>query len=186
MEEVRAKLEDFETMEVADPFADDTVKAHEGGHDKLEDKMNHVHSESIPPPINIELVIRRLAEIEDEIKRRGIKELIDEGARLREVLKDEMKRAETRLAYDETSNHEATLVPRFKDVWDVDALKKMLPGRKWDRYIFTTEMIAEDKVKEGIKIGDLKRDELEAEGAVVKVPTSLALYVREREDKTDG
>lgn len=172
--------------DVRDPFADGAVKAHEGGHDKLEDKMNHVHSEKIPPPINFERVIRRLAEIEDELKRRGANELIEEKKTLRDALKNSMTAGGTDREYDETSNYEATLVPRFKDVWDVEALKKMLPGRKWDRYIFTTEEIAENKIKEGIKIGDLKRDELEAEGAVVRAPVSLALYVKEREDETDG
>lgn len=170
--------------DVRDPFSD-KVTAHEGGHDKLEDEMNHVHSKKIPPPVNFELVIRRLAEVEDELQRRGANELIEEKKMLRDALKNAMTAAGTDREYDETSNHEATLVPRFKDVWDVDALKKMLPGRKWDRYIFTTEEIAEDKIKEGIKIGDLKRDELEAEGAVVKAPMSLALYVKEREDETE-
>ncbi len=187
----RAKPEG--NMEMLDPFAekvvggvDSGVKAHDEGHSTLDEKMNHAHSKKIPPPINFELVIRRLAEIENELSRRGANELIEEKKTLRDALKNAMTAGGTDIEYDETSNHEATLVPRFKDVWDVDALKKMLPGRKWDRYIFTTEMIAEDKVKEGIKIGDLKRDELEAEGAVVKAPMSLALYVKERKEKVDG
>ncbi len=176
--------------DVLDPFADKAVggvdsgvKAHDGKKETLDEKMNHVHSKKIPPPINFELVIKRLAEIEDELVRRGANELIEEKKALRDALKDAMLAANTDMEYDETSNFEAAIVPRFKDEWDVDALKAMLKPNQ-GRYIVDAVDVA--GIKEGIKIGDLSRGDLEAKGAVKKVPKDLALYVKEREEETDG
>ena len=170
--------------DVRDPFADGAVKAHEGGHDKIEDKMNHAHSKKIPPPINFERVLQRLAEIEDELERRGVNELIEEKKTLREALKAAMIGDNTDREYDEVSNFEATLVPRFKDEWDVDVLQDILNAAQHARY---TELTADAAaIKAGIKTGDLSRGNLEAKGAVKKVPKDLALYVQEREEETDG
>jgi hypothetical protein len=171
--------------EVKDPFADKVVGGVDSGVKAHNDeKMDHAHSESIPPPIDFGSIIRRLAEIEDEIKSRGVEELIAEKEKLRDALKDAMKRAETRLEYDETSNHEAELVQRVKESWDLGILRALLSPAQRKRYIIDT--IAEGAVKDGIKNGDLSRGELEAKGAVRKTPGSLALYVRERREGEDG
>ena len=161
--------------DIQDPFAD-KVTAHNP------EKMDYVHSKETPKQVDFVYVIQRLAEIEDEIKRRGIQELIDEGAELRKVLKDAMIAASTNVEYDETSNYEAVIVQRTKDAWDVDLFKSLLSKSQKKRYI--TEIADEVVIKAGFKTGDLSRGYLEAKGAVKKVSTSLALYVKER--KADG
>ena len=134
---------------VADPFADGTVKAHN------DEKMDHVHSKKFVPPINFELVIRRLAEIEDELERRGVSELIEQKEILRKALKDAMTAGGTDIEYDETSNFEATIVPRFKDEWDVDVLQRMLSAAQHARY---TVLIADEaSIKVGITTGDFSK-----------------------------
>ncbi len=163
--------------DVQDPFAD-KLTAHN------DEKMNHVHSKEPPKQIDLGLVIRRLAEIEDEIASRGIEDLLKEKEALRKALKDAMKRSKSEVEYDETSNHEAVLIWRFKDSWDLLVFEKMLTPAQRKRYIIKS--ISEGAVTAGVKNGDLSRGELESKGAVRKAPTSLALYVREREEETDG
>ncbi len=165
--------------DVQDPFAD-KMTAHDDGN--VENKMDHAHSKSIPPPINCELVIRRLAEIEDEIASRGIEDLLKEKEALRKALKDAMTRSKSEEEYDETSNHEAVLMQRFSDSWDLPVFEKMLTPAQRKRYLIKS--VSEGAVKDGIKNGDLSRGRLESKGAVAKVQGSLALYVRER--KADG
>jgi hypothetical protein len=166
---------------VADPFADGAVEAHDDGTAK--GKMDHAHAKEAPPTVDFEVVIRRLAEIEDEIVRRGVEDLLAEKEELRKTLKDAMKRARSEEEYDEVSGHEAVLVQRTADVWDVGKFRDGLTAAQRKRYL--VEAIADGAVRDGIKNGDLSRGELESNGSVTKVPGSLALYVRERKEDND-
>ena len=161
--------------DVQDPFAD-KVLAHNDS--TIGSKMNHAHSKEPLKQIDFELVIRRLAEIEDEIASRGIENLLKEKDLLRKALKDAMTRSESKEEYDETSNHEAVLMQRTKESWDVDILQALLSAAQRKRYIIKS--VSEGAVKDGIKNGDLSRGELESKGAVRKTLGSVALYVRER------
>ncbi len=167
--------------DVKDPFAD-KMTAHDDN--TIKSKMNHAHSKEPPKQVDFELLIRRLAEIEDEIASRGIEDLLEEKDRLREALKNAMKLGKSESEYDETSNHEAVLTQRFKESWDIGVLRALLSPAQRKRYIIDT--IAEGAIKDGIKNGDLSRGELESKGAVRKTPGSVALYVRERKSENDG
>ncbi len=160
--------------DVQDPFAD-KLTAHN------DEKMDHAHSKEPPKQIDFKLVIRRLAEIEDEIASRGIEDLLKEKEALRKALKDAMTRAKSEVEYDETSNCEAVLIQRFKDSWDLSVFEKMLTPAQRRRYI--VKSIFEGAITDGVKNGDLSRGELESKGAVCKAPTSPALYVRERKEE---
>lgn len=152
--------------------------------DPFEDKMDRKESTKISPPINFEFIIRRLAEIEDELKSRSISDLIDEKDKLRKALKKAMLDAESINEYDETSNYEGVLVPQMSDVWDVSKFEKLLSPAQRRRYIEKTPI--KDAVKDGIKSGDLSRGALEYKGAVTKMPGAPKLYVRERKGVDDG
>lgn len=152
-----------------------------GVQDPFEDKMNKKASTPPPKEIDVAGLIMRLAEIDDELRSRGIDPLVKEKDRLRKILKDYMLAHEVDKTYDETSNHEGVLVQRFSDAWDVEAFAKMLSPSQLARYL--TTVVAEAAVKDGVKNGDLSRGKLEAEGAVTKTPGSIALYVRERKEE---
>ena len=157
--------------EFKDPFSD-----------LKQDKV--VAKEKFPEGIiNTASIIRRLAEIEDELSRRGIDPLEKEKTKLKKTLKDYMLKYEQEMAYDETSGWEATLIQRSSDVWDVDALKDILSTKQKKRYI--AESVHVGAVEAGIKSGDLKRPSLEKAGAVVRNPGSKALYVRARKEEND-
>ena len=125
-----------------------------------------------------ELIVRRLAEIEDELSSLGIEKLSKEKEDLRSQLKVFMVKNEVGTVYDETSNFEAVMTPRSHDVWDLDALSSSLSPTQRKRYI--RKMLDETAVKEGLDNGDLSRAQLEAKGAVHKEVGQKALYVRER------
>ena len=152
--------------------------------DPFDDKMNFKPSTPTPKEVDVAGLIMRLAEIDDELRSRGIDPLVKEKDRLRKMLKDYMLAHEVDKTYDETSNHEGVLMQRFSDTWDVDVFEKMLSPAQRARYI--TEVVAEGAVKDGVKNGDLSRGKLEAEGAVTKTPGTVALYVRERKEEEDG
>ncbi len=157
--------------DVQDPFADKPI-AHN------DEKMDHAHSKTPPPEIDVAFIIRRLAEIDDELDSRGIDPLIKEKEVLRNALKYAMTRSKSKREYDETSNHEAVLMQRTKESWDVDILQALLSPAQRKRYIIKS--VSEGAVKDGIKNGDLSRGELESKGAVRKTLGSIALCVRER------
>ncbi len=125
-----------------------------------------------------ELIVRRLAEIEDELSSLGAEKLNKEKNDLRSSLKDFMAKNEVDSVYDETSNFEAVMTPRSHDVWDMDAFSSLLSSTQKKRYI--RKMIDEAAAKEGIANGDLSRAQLEAKGAVRKEVGQKALYVRAR------
>ena len=157
------------TDDVQDPFADRQDKK-----DSVEIKLS----------IDFETVIRRLAEIKDELSSLGISDLLDEEKRLREVLKAAMRDAGSINEYDEMSNYEGVLMPQMSDIWDVSKFEKMLSPAQRKRYIEKAPI--KDAVKDGIKSGDLSRGALEYKGAVTKTPGVPKLYVRERKDGSDG
>ena len=129
-------------------------------------------------------VIRRLAEIDDEIKIRGLDPLLKEKEELRELLKKHMLKDKRDEVYDETSNHEAVLIQRFEDIWDVGILKKML--KPVQRTYYIAEQVLPREVAEGIEIGDLSRATLEKNGAVKRKPKGKpALYLRTRKQEEE-
>ncbi|KKL68580.1 hypothetical protein LCGC14_2123590 [marine sediment metagenome] len=129
-------------------------------------------------------VVRRLAEIDDEIKSRGLDPLLKEKEELRELLKKHMLKDKRDEVYDETSNWEAVFVQRFEDSWNVSVLKKMLKPAQRARYI--VEQVLPKGVAEGIKTGDLSRVILEKGGAVKRSPKGKpALYVREKKQEEE-
>ena len=129
-------------------------------------------------------VVRRLAEIDDEIKSRGLDPLLKEKEELRDLLKEHMLKSKRNEVYDETSNWEAVFAQRFEDVWNVGVLKKMLKPAQRARYI--VEQVLPKGVAEGIKTGDLSRATLEKGGAVKRSPKgNPALYVRERKPEEE-
>ena len=166
------------TDDIQDPFAD-KVTAHDDG--TIESKMNHAHSKEPPKQIDFEYVVRRLAEIEDELKSRDVTDLIDEKDKLRKALKKAMLDAGSASKYDEMSNYEGVLVPQTSDVWDVNKFEKMLSPMQRKRYIEKAPI--KDAVKDGIKSGDLSRGALEYKGAVTKLPSAPKLYIRERKSE---
>ena len=127
-------------------------------------------------------MILRVAEIEDELERRGADSLIDEMAGLKKQIKETMIEEGVEEVYEETSGYEAVLQQRTSEAWDLFNLKRMLSPAKQQRYIVVEESIDHSAVAEGLKNGDLSRAELEYKGAVRKVPGSKALYVRRRKD----
>ncbi|KKL92103.1 hypothetical protein LCGC14_1888000 [marine sediment metagenome] len=129
-------------------------------------------------------VVRRLAEIDDEVKRRGLDPLLKEKEELRNLLKEHMLKDKKEEVYDETSNWEAVFVQRFEDVWNVGVLKKMLKPAQRARYII--EQVIPKGVAEGIETGDLSRVTLEKGGALKQSKKgNPALYVRERKPEEE-
>lgn len=133
-------------------------------------------------PMTMDGVIRRLAEIEDELSRRGIDPLVEERESLRKGLKQQMLKSGLDSAYDEISGYEAVIVRRTSDVWDVGVFKLALSPTQRARYI--VESVSEGAVGDGIKSGDLSRPTLEKAGAVKKQVGSKALYVRLRKEES--
>jgi len=123
--------------------------------------------------------IRRLAEIEDELGRRGANKLLTEQKKLKDALKKDMLAQGSSEAFDEISGYEAVLIPRRSDVYDMTRLQEILTDAQRERYIRLAVDI--DALKGGIDSGDVSRAALERAGAVSKVSGgSPALYVRER------
>jgi len=154
------------------------------GDNPFDDKMNQKMSTPQLPELDFVKIIRRLAEIEDEIKSRGLDPLLKKKEELRELLKKHMLQDKRDVVYDETSNWEAVFVQRFEDVWNVNVLKKMLKPAQRARYI--VEQVLPKGVTEGIKTGDLSRATLEKGGAVKRQPKGKpALYVKERKPEEE-
>ena len=127
-------------------------------------------------------MIRRIAEVDDELSSRGVDPLVKEKEELRKTLKKYMLKHKIDTSFDETSGWEAVMIPRSYDVWDMDAFSSLLSPTQKKRYI--RRMIDETAAKEGIANGDLSRAQLEAKGAVRKEAGQKALYVRERKGGT--
>ncbi len=142
------------------------------------EELGTIESAVMPDSTAFELIVRRLAEIEDELSSLGAEKLNKEKNDLRSSLKDFMTKNEVDSVYDETSNFEAVITLRSHDVWDMDAFFSLLSPTQKKRYI--RRMIDEAAAKEGIANGDLSRAQLEAKGAVRKEAGQKALYVRER------
>lgn len=125
-------------------------------------------------------MISRVAEIEDELDRRGADPLLKELEGLKKNIKVLMVDRGVDEAFDEVSEYEAVLQHRTSEMWDVAALKALLSPAQRRRYIVVEERVDVAAVADGAKNGDLSRAELEYKGAVTKVPGSKALYVRKR------
>ena len=123
-------------------------------------------------------MIRRIAEVDDELSSRGVDPLVKEKEELRKALKKYMLDHDMKASFDEVSGWEAVMTPRSHDVWDMDVFSSLLSPTQKKRYI--RRMIDETAAKEGIANGDLSRAQLEAKGAVYKEAGQKALYVRER------
>lgn len=125
--------------------------------------------------------IRRIAEIEDELNSRGIKELRDEQETLKKQVKAELLNKEQTRVFDEVSGYEAVIQSRKEDSWDVDKFKSVLTNSQTARYI--VEWPDFKAIEEGLANGDLSRAKLESSGAVEKVAKTVALYIRKVQDE---
>lgn len=137
---------------------------------------------SISEPVDI---VRRLAEIKDELASRGLDPLIKEEEELRKLLKDYMLSNQVDEVYDENSNYQAVFIQRYEDIWQVPILKKIISKTQRERYV--EERVNLKGVQEGVKTGDLSRAVLEQKGAVKRQAKGKpALYVREKRQEDDA
>lgn len=134
-------------------------------------------------PQDLPEMTRRVAEIEDELARRGADPLIEEMAELKKDIKTRMLAENRECVFDEVSEYESVLVDRARDVWDAGAFEVMLKSTQKKRYI--TKSVDTDAVKTGVKSGDLSRAKMEKNGAVRKEPMGPALYVRKRKSEEE-
>ncbi|HEC64446.1 MAG TPA: hypothetical protein ENI23_04050 [bacterium] len=125
-------------------------------------------------------IVRRIAEIEDELDSRGLDQLVKEKEDLRKKLKSSMLDTNTKMVYDEESEFEAVLTERSSDIWDMKILEEILTQTQLARYV--KRMVDESAIKDGIKNGDLSRPTLEKLGAVEKRAGAKALYIRARKN----
>ena len=132
---------------------------------------------------DLPLATRRIAEIEDELARRGADPLIAEMAELKKAIKARMIAEKRECVFDEVSEWESVLVDRSRDVWDAGAFEAMLKPTQRKRYV--TKSVDTDAVKVGVKSGDLSRAKMERNGAVHREPMGPALYVRKRQPKEE-
>ena len=128
-------------------------------------------------------MIQRVAEIEDELDRRGADPLLDEMKKLKERIKEKMLKDDVDEVFDEISEYEAVIQQRSSETWHAPALKDILSPSQRKRYLVIQENVDTTAVAEGIKNGDLSRAELEYKGAVTRTPGAKALYVRRRKEK---
>jgi len=128
-------------------------------------------------------MIQRVAEIEDELDRRGADPLLDEMKELKERIKKTMLESDVDEIFDEVSEYEAVLQQRSSETWHASTLKGVLNPSQRKRYLVIREDVDMAAVAEGIKNGDLSRAELEYKGAVTRTPGAKALYVRKRKEK---
>ena len=133
--------------------------------------------------IGLTELIRRVAEIEDELERRGADPLVKEMDTLKKTIKEHMLGEGLDEAYDEVSEYEAVIQQRSSETWHAPALKDILSPSQRKRYLVIQESVDTTAVAEGIKNGDLSRAELEYKGAVTRTPGAKALYVRRRKEK---
>jgi len=155
------------------------------GDNPFDDEYDEDQEEfEVESELDFQKVVRRLAEIEDELKSRELDPLLKEKEELRNLLKEHMIKDKRTTVYDETSNWEGVLTPRFEDLWNVEALKKML--KPVQRTYYIAEQVLPKEVAEGIKIGDLSRATLEKNGAVKRKPKGKpALYLRTRKQEEE-
>src|SRR3990167_10389649 len=73
------------------------------------------------------VLIRRHAEIDDELERRGANALIEEQEAIRARIKDGMAEIDRVEYVDETSGYRALITPTFNHLYDKDKLIPMLP-----------------------------------------------------------
>lgn len=128
-------------------------------------------------------LIRRLAEIEDELERSGANALLAEREDLRDRLKKLMMSQQTARAVDEVSQRVAEVTATFSDVWHPDVLEPLLTPTQRVRCIVKAVSVA--AVAELIKLGALSRAALEAAGAVTKKPRSVSLRVKKLGDESN-
>ena len=129
------------------------------------------------PPAKLSELIRRVAEIEDELASRGLKELVTELETVRDELKTAMMEQQLDKSFDETSGYGASLSVRRRDTFHKGPLTEFfrLSPKRQERYLRGVDVEA---MKEGLANGDLSRAKLEQVGAVTKEPYSVALTVK--------
>ena len=130
-------------------------------------------------------MVQRVAEIEDELARRGADPLLRELDGLKKGIKERMLAGGLDEVFDEVSEYEAVIQQRSSDEWDAAALERALNAGQRRRYLVVETRVDTAAVAEGVKNGDLSRGELEVWGAVRKALSSKALYVRKRRVQED-
>lgn len=121
-------------------------------------------------------MIARIVEINEELESIGATELEEERENVRSTLKASMMKNMKDYAIDEVTGYYAKLQVRTKTVYNLALLYKTLGATKTQRYVIET--VDEDAIKRGLKNGDLSATKLEGSGAMAKMPTSVALYIK--------
>lgn len=128
-----------------------------------------------PVADDVAAMVRRLAEIQDELLRRGCNALLDEEKKLREALKDQMIAEECDRVFDEVSGATAKLSPVTEDIYRIELLKLNIPAALIPQVIVAA--VDADALKEAIRIGAVSRARLEKVGAITKGLKYLMLRV---------
>jgi len=128
-----------------------------------------------------DLLIRRLAEIQDELNSRELNDLIAEKEKIRTELKARMLIDNKTYQYDEVSNYEALITTPCSDNWNIEKLRPLLTNST-AQTLAITEAVNSDGIDELIKMGIITRHTLERYGAVTKRERSKTLIVREKKE----
>jgi len=127
-------------------------------------------------PETFEDLLNRLAQIEDELKSRGLVDLLKEKETLRTTLKDAMIAEELLTVIDEASGYEAKLSPSTSEVYDPVILRTaLLPGHA---QLVIKETVDGKALESLIRMGVTTRTTLEKMGAISKKLKSVSLLVR--------
>lgn len=121
-------------------------------------------------------LVRRLAEIDDELESRGANALIAEKEAIRERVKDCMADADTLTFTEEISGYVARITPSYTDTWDLQKLVMALPRPEMADEALKTVADA-DKLKEWMRDGSISRLAMERAGALIRKLRSRALSV---------
>ena len=122
------------------------------------------------------VLIRRHAEIDDELERRGANALIEEREAIRARIKDGMAQIDRIEYVDETSGYRALITPTFTDVYDKDKLIPMLPRLEMADEALET-VVNVPVIKEWERGGILNRTAMQQAGALLRKLRSRALHV---------
>lgn len=124
-------------------------------------------------------MICRIVSLQQELESNGANKLMKEIEELRVLLKESMMKNLKDYAVDEVSGNYAEIQVRTKTIYGLEELKGLL-GKKAARYI--TEQVDPEAIKRGLKNGDISISMLEGSGAMGKMPTSAALYIKKLGD----
>ena len=127
--------------------------------------------------------VRRLAEIDDELRTRGILELTTERDKIRTELKEHMIATEQLECFDETSGYEARLQASTNTEYDVERLKGALMPAHFK--LVVKETVDGKALADLIRMGVTTQTHLERCGVIGKTLRSVSLIVRPRKEQEE-